>query len=92
MTLLAEFGSMKDGDPAAPEVQAQVRRVQDYITEHYYTCTDRIFAQLGKMYGSGGEFTENIDKAGSPGTAVFASEAIRIYCANSERAEDVPPE
>jgi hypothetical protein len=33
------------------------------------------------MYGSGGEFTENIDKAGGPGTAAFAAEAIRIYCA-----------
>ena len=80
MVLLAEFGSMKDGAPAAPEPQAQVRRVQDYITEHYYTCTNKIFTQLGRMYGSGGEFTENIDKAGGPGTAAFASKAIRIYC------------
>ena len=81
MALLAAFGPMKeDGDPAAPEAQAQARRVQDYITEHYYTCTNQIFAQLGRMYGSGGEFTENIDKAGGPGTAAFASEAIRIYC------------
>ena len=81
MALLAEFGLMKDGDPAAPEAQAQARRVQDYITAHYYTCTTKIFAQLGRMYGSGGEFTENIDNAGGPGTAFFAAEAIRIYCA-----------
>ena len=80
MALLAEFGAMKNGDPAAPEAQTQVRRVQAYITEHYYNCTNKIFAQLGKMYGSGGEFTENIDKAGGSGTAAFASEAIRIYC------------
>lgn len=80
MALLAAFGPMKDGDPAAPEAQAQARRVQDYITEHYYTCTNQIFARLGILYGSGGEFTENIDKAGGPGTAAFASEAIRIYC------------
>lgn len=80
MALLAEFASMKDADPAAPEAQAQARRVRDYITEHYYSCTNKIFAQLGKLYGSGGEFTENIDKAGGPGTAVFAAEAIRIFC------------
>lgn len=80
MALLAAFGPMKDGAPAAPEAQAQARRVQDYITEHYYTCTNQIFARLGILYGSGGEFTENIDKAGGPGTAAFASEAIRIYC------------
>ena len=81
MQLLAEFGAMRDGDPASPEAQTQARRVQDYITEHFYTCTTPIFAQLGRMYGSGGEFTENIDKAGGPGTGVFASEAIRIFCA-----------
>ena len=80
MALLAEFASMKDADPAAPEAQAQARRVQNYITEHYYNCTNQIFAQLGKMYGSGGEFTENIDRVGGPGTACFAAEAIRIYC------------
>lgn len=80
MALLAEFGPMRGGDPAAPAAQALARQVQDYITQHYYTCTSQVFAQLGKMYGSGGEFTENIDKAGGPGTAVFASEAIRIYC------------
>ena len=81
MALLAEFGSMREGDPAAPEAQAQARKVQDYITEHYYTCTNQTFAQLGKMYGAGGEFTENIDKAGGPGTAAFAANAIQIYCA-----------
>ena len=80
MELLAEFSGMKDGGPASPEAQAQVRRVQDFITEHYYTCSKEILAGLGKMYGSGGEFTENIDRAGGPGTAVFASEAIRVYC------------
>ena len=81
MELLAAFGHMQNGDPAAPEAQAQASRVQNYITEHYYNCTKQVFAQLGRMYGSGGEFTENIDKVGGPGTAAFASEAIRIYCA-----------
>lgn len=83
MALLAEFGAMKDGSPAAPEARTLARRVQDYITAHYYTCTTKTFAQLGKLYGSGGAFTENIDKAGGSGTAVFASEAIRIYCEES---------
>lgn len=82
MALLAEFGSLQKGTPAAPQAQALARKLQEYITEHYYTCTKKIFAQLGRMYGSGGEFTENIDKAGGPGTAAFATEAIRIYCAD----------
>ena len=80
MGLLAEFNTMRAGGPASPEAQAQVRRVQDFITDHYYTCSKEVLAGLGKMYGSGGEFTENIDKAGGPGTAVFAAEAIRVYC------------
>ena len=81
MELLAEFSALKEKGPAAPEAQEQVCRVQRFITEHYYTCSDEILAQLGKMYGSGGEFTENINKAGGPGTAEFAAEAIRIHCA-----------
>ena len=32
------------------------------------------------MYASGGEFTENIDKAAGSGTAVFVAKAIEIYC------------
>ena len=80
MALLAAFGPMKDKAPASQEAQAQASLVRDYISEHYYTCTKQVFAQLGRMYGSGGEFTENIDRAGGPGAAAFASEAIRIYC------------
>ena len=85
MALLAEFGEMKDGDPAAPEAQTQVRRVQAFITEHYYSCSDEMLARLGRMYGCGGEFTENIDRAGGEGTAAFAAEAIRI-CTEKQKA------
>ena len=53
---------------------------QAFITEHYYTCTKEIFAQLGQMYGAGGEFTANINAAGGPGTAEFAAKAIEVYC------------
>ncbi len=80
MALFAEFGPMKEGDPAAPEAQAQVRRVQAFITEHYYTCTDEILSGLGKMYAAGGEFTENIDRAGGKGTAAFVDRAIAVHC------------
>ena len=85
MALLAEFGTLKDGDPACAEAQALARRVQAYITRHYYTCTNTVFAGLGQMYGSGGAFTENIDKAGGPGTAAFASRVIGIYCSQEEK-------
>lgn len=55
----------------------EAKKLQDYITENYYTCTDEIFQGLGAMYAGGGDFTSNIDKVGGEGTAVFAYEAIK---------------
>ena len=82
MALFTEFGLlMKDGKTVeSDEVQAQVKKLQDYITEHYYTCTEKILAGLGKMYSGGGSITENIDKFGGEGTADFAANAIEVYC------------
>ena len=80
MQIFAEFGQMKEMDPADESVQAQVKKLQDYITDHFYKCTKEILGGLGKMYVGGGEFTENIDKAGGEGTAEFTNKAIEIYC------------
>ncbi|WP_455192396.1 MerR family transcriptional regulator [Gemmiger sp.] len=80
MEILAVFGGMQHKSPAAPAVQTQVKALQAFITEHYYTCTKEIFAQLGQMYGAGGAFAENINAAGGPGTAEFAAKAIEVYC------------
>ena len=71
---------MKDQDPASFEVQDQVKKLQNFITGHYYQCTNEILSDLGKMYAGGGEFTENIDKIGGEGTAEFTHRAIQIYC------------
>ena len=65
-------------DPTSPTAQAMVQELRDYITEHFYNCTPEILAGLGKMYAADGEFKENIDAAGGPGTAEFASKAIDI--------------
>ena len=80
MALIAAFGDWRGTDPAARQVQEQVRALQDFITEHYYHCTDEILSGLGKMYAGGGEFTANIDAHGGEGTAEFVSRAIEIYC------------
>ena len=80
MSIFVEFGEMKDLDPADDKVQAQVKKLQEYITEHFYNCTNQILSGLGQMYAAGGEFTENIDKAGGEGTAEFTNKAIQIYC------------
>ena len=80
MQIFAEFGQMMALEPSDEEVQVQVKKLQDYITEHFYTCTKEILNGLGKMYSAGGEFTENIDKAGGSGTAEFTAKAIEVYC------------
>ena len=80
MDIFAEFGEIRDGDPAGEQAQALVKKLQDFITEHMYTCTKEILSGLGKMYAAGGDFTTNINKHGGEGTAEFAGKAIEIYC------------
>ena len=84
MHIISVFGQLKEKAASDPEVQTQVSLLQGYITEHYYTCTDEILAGLGKLYAAGGDFTENINRAGGEGTAEFASEAIEYYCGMSK--------
>ncbi len=83
MAILAQFGPWQHRPAGDPQVQAQVKKLQEYITEHYYTCTSVILAQLGQMYAAGGAFTANIDAAGGEGTARFAAEAIQVYCSQN---------
>ena len=80
MEIFVEFGAIKDQSPDSKEAQDLVKKLQDYISEHFYHCTDQILTGLGKMYSGGGEFTENIDNAGGNGTGVFADQAIQVYC------------
>ena len=70
---------MKSGtEPNSSDAQALVKKLQDYITENYYTCTDEILAGLGQMYVTDERFKSNIDKY-ADGTAEYASKAIAIY-------------
>lgn len=80
MAVFARMGTIRTADPAAPEAQALVKELQDYITAHYYTCTKQILRGLGMMYIAGDDMTANIDKAGGEGTAQFAHDAIEVYC------------
>ena len=79
--IFAEFAECKncgesaDGDTA----QRLVKKLQDYITTHFYHCTDDILAGLGQMYVCDERFKNNIDKCGE-GTAEFVSGTIKIYC------------
>jgi len=80
MAIFAEFAVCKDSGASADsaEAQALVAKLQSYITENYYTCTDEILIGLGKMYVADERFKKNIDKYGE-GTAEFAADAIVAY-------------
>ena len=78
--IFAEFGAIKGADPASAEAQALVKKLQEYITQHFYNCTNEILSGLGKMYAGGGDFTKNIDSYGGEGTAEFVHQAIEVYC------------
>lgn len=84
MLLFKEAGEMRDIDPASSEAQNLIKRIQAYITENMYTCSNKILLGLGKMYSGGGDFTKNIDECGGKGTAEFVDNAIQIYCDNAE--------
>lgn len=52
MQIFAEFGQMMSLEPSAEKVQLQVKKLQDYISEHFYNCTKEILSSLGKIYTS----------------------------------------
>ena len=80
MAIFKEFGNLTDKSPADAGVQELVKKLQDFITANYYTCTKEILSALGQMYDAGGEMTDNINAAGGKGTAIFASKAIEVFC------------
>lgn len=81
MNIFAGFGRIKESKPDSAEALALVKKLQNHITENYYTCTDEILLGLGTMYAGGGDFTSNIDRAGGEGTAAFVCEAIKALTA-----------
>lgn len=80
MDIFRRIGAIRHLSPDSAEAQALIEQLQNFITEHYYTCTRQILKGLGQMYIAGDAMTENINKAGGEGTAEFAHQAIEVYC------------
>ena len=78
MRLFAEIGTLKSLSPSDPAVQNVIDRLQRYVSDNFYTCSDEILAGLGKLYVCDPRFTKNIDDVGGEGTARFAAEAIKV--------------
>ncbi len=76
MQIFAEIGKIKHLSPYCEEAQNLIKKLQNFITENYYTCTDEILRGLGQMYISDERFKKSIDNAGGAGTAEFTAKAI----------------
>ena len=72
---LDRSGAAPDSEPA----KIMVEKLQQCITNNFYTCTDEILAGLGEMYVADERFRKNIDKHGE-GTAEYISKCIKNYC------------
>lgn len=79
MDIFREFGEILNTDPAGQDAQKLVKKLQNFISAHYYTCTDEILKGLGPIYTAGDDMTKNIDAAGGKGCAEFVAKAISFY-------------
>lgn len=79
MDIFARLGQIQGQGADHPEAQALVQELQDFISAHYYRCTDEILAGLGEMYVADKRMRANIDRAGGEGTAAFTAQAIRAH-------------
>ncbi len=80
MCIFARIGEIKNCDVSDNKVQTLIKEIQNFISSHYYNCTNEILMSLGEMYVADLEFRTNIDKAGGVGTAEFTEKAIKYYC------------
>ena len=79
MNFFVRLGKMRPCDPACEEAQAWAKELQEFFTEHFYTCTPQILSGLAESYAGGGSMTENIDKVSGAGTGAFAKEVLDLY-------------
>ena len=80
--IMCEFAACKQAGflPGSPEAKSLVKKLQNHITENFYTCTNEILSGLGLMYVGDERFKTNIDHHGE-GTAEYINLAIANYCA-----------
>lgn len=83
MQIFAEIGKIKHLEPDSQTVQSMIKKLQNFITENYYNCTDDILKGLGQMYIADERFKNSIDSAGGNGTAEFTAQAINTYYKNN---------
>lgn len=80
MDIFKEIGNSKELPVDSNKVQALIKKLHDYITNNYYTCSKEMLQNLGLMYVEDTRFKEKIDNVAGNGTSEFVNEAIKIYC------------
>lgn len=78
---LAEYESES---PVADAVQTSISEWQDYLSEHFYHCTNEMLLNLGILYEFDERFSAYINRFGSEHLASFFNSAIKAYCADKE--------
>ena len=79
MSFFVELGKLRHCEPDCDAAQNWVKDLQNFFTEHYYTCTPQILSTLAESYADDGSMNANIDKAGGDGTGAFAKQVINAY-------------
>ncbi len=79
--IISEFAALNASGvkPTDGKAALLAQRLQNYITETQYDCTNEIFCSLGEMYVADNRFRNNINKHGF-GTAEFMRDAVKAYC------------
>ncbi len=80
MEIFKEIGVNRNLPIESEKIQLLIRKLQNFITENYYTCSNEILKNLGQMYVEDSRFKENIDKVAGDGTSEYVNQAIKIYC------------
>lgn len=78
MDIFRRFGLIKT-EPINQESLNLVEELQQFITDHYYKCDNKILLGLASMYITDERFKTNIDKEGGIGTAEFVNSCIIDY-------------
>lgn len=74
----------EEKDPACLEVQSIVKEWQEYISEHFYKCDNKMLSYLSNLYISDNRFSSFINRFGNRDLAVYFSNAINIFCLNQK--------
>lgn len=77
--IFSEIGTLRHLDSSDIMIQEKIRELKNFITQHYYTCTNEILVGLGQMYVEDERFKNNIDRVGGEGTAEFVFRGIQEY-------------